>query len=118
MASLPMVASGGGKVASGTFKLSTSAQTTLDLGFEPIFFCAYYRPSQNNNVRVEFLYDKDYSTTNFLYVDYSGPVVLGGRNFGTSTNTQIYSINNNGVTMNKGDSTTSAYDWHYFAIGE
>lgn len=88
----------------GEVQLSASEQTTIDLGFKPIFLCVWW------SVRL-YMYDERYSTTQYRGVTTSG--YSSNYPFDNTGTNRIYKITNNGFIM-----TENSALMHYFAIGE
>lgn len=84
------------KVAQGTFEASTSAQTTINIGFKPKFLVIQQGASSTSGV---LIYDENVSTTASRFAG-SG-TNLGSVNLGVTTNNRLYSINDDGFTVNK-----------------
>lgn len=95
------------KTASGTF--NGSAQLTIGTGFKPQYIAVIGR--LNNSGAALNIYDTRLSTTQCLYTGAS--TSLQYYNLGGTSSHHIYSINNDGFTINKGSNYTGAY----FAIG-
>ena len=117
MASLPMVASGGSKVAVGTFTASLSGTVSVNLGFQPKKLVVWN--IQNDNTmdggKGMCLYDDSFPTNNFFLA--SDAYNLTKKSWGTTETYALNSITSTGFVMNK--VTSANYTtWHYFAIGE
>lgn len=97
------------KTASGTFNSSSTNQTTVNIGFKPQYIAVIGR--LNNSGAALNIYDTRLSTTKCLYTGAS--TSLQYYNLGGKSDHHIYSINNDGFTINKGGNYTGAY----FAIG-
>lgn len=94
----------------GQVTLSTTEQTSVDLGFRPIMLCIWQGTNLSNPARLS-IYDVRYKTDKYRAVfttTYSQDYSFGGSGMNT-----IYEITNNGFTMNTSDHTIV-----YFAIGE
>lgn len=88
----------------GEVQLSESEETTIDLGFRPIFLCVWW------SVRL-YMYDERYSTTQYRAVLTDS--YLSNYPFRNSGINRIYEITDNGFIMTKNSALI-----HYFAIGE
>lgn len=83
----------------------------LNLGFKPKQICIY-----RQGVGWAMFYDENYSTTQFFRVTGGGVSIV---NLGaTSTsNYNIKSIDDDGITLIFNSSTYAGYTWNYYAIG-
>lgn len=101
---------GGQKVVNGTFSTQTSGSYSVNLGFKPKYLAIQAAAgSSATNMQI---YNVDYSTTLFIYATSSA--YSQDKAFGSSTSGVLYSIDNNGFTMNKSGSVVSL---EYMAIG-
>lgn len=94
--------------------LSTSGNTSINLGFKPKYIAYTYTNSAFSTLHAIGIYDERFSTSQFFQAtngNYMRKVNLGGSSFG-----QIYSIDSNGFTVTKAFSTNANY-LQYFAIG-
>lgn len=94
----------------GSFSWSSSAQTTVNVGFKPKYLCI--RGQSTSPTMIIYNEDAASGTTQFLHANGNNTVTT--RNLGTSTGQYLYSINSNGFTVNKTGSGVTGY---YFAIG-
>lgn len=101
---------GGDKVANGTWTQSTTDRTKITLGFKPKYVAI--QASAGSSSTNMIVYNADISTTSFKYA--TANVYATDSNLGTSTNGVLYSIDNDGFTMNK---SGSAIVLDYMAIG-
>lgn len=101
---------GGQKVANGTFSTQTSGSYSINIGFKPKYL-AIQAAAGSSATDIQ-IYDEDYSTTLFIYATSSA--YSQDKTFGSSTTGVLYSIDNNGFTMNKSGSVVSL---EYMAIG-
>lgn len=110
MALYRCLSGGGTKTATGTYTASTTAQTTIDLGFKPkqLTITAF----EGSSLKGIYSYDENVSTTTQAVAGSTS--YLGQGNLGTTSAGRIYSINSNGFTVNK---SNAARTCHYFAIG-
>lgn len=90
---------------SGQFTSSTTTATTIVLGFKPKYLCIMLAASATSNTLK--IYNENMQTTKFLAN--TTWTALGGT--GTAN---IYSINDDGFTVNK---DSSARAWQWFAVG-
>lgn len=91
----------------GTFTNSTSAQTTVNCGFKPKYLAVTF-----SSPSLSWTYDERQSTTQFFI---SGSATyLQKVNLSTTNTNRLYSINNDGFTLNKMSTAGTGY---YFAIG-
>ena len=88
-------------LASGTFTSSNVDSTTINLGFKPKYLCIMLSASATSNTLK--IYNEDMQTTKFL-------ANTTWTNLGGTGNANIYSINDNGFTVNK-DSSARAWTW-------
>lgn len=98
------------KSAHGTFATDATNSTSVNLGFKPKYLAI--RPASGTSVTLIMTYNENYSQTTFKSATstaYSANTALGG-----SANGRLYSINNNGFTVNKLSGVNS---FDYFAIG-
>lgn len=110
MALYRCLSGGGTKTATGTFSTSTSTQTTMNIGFKPKQLTVLV--FEGNTKRAIHSYNADVSTSNYSVA--GNATYLGTANLNTTTSGRIYSINDNGFTMNKSSYVGTCY---YFAIG-
>lgn len=90
---------------SGQFTASTSSQTTVVLGFKPKYLCIMLVATSTSTTHK--IYNQNMYTDKFLAN--TTWTALGGT--GTAN---IYSINDDGFTVNK---DSSARAWQWFAVG-
>ncbi len=93
------------RTASGTVALSTSTSTKVTTGFRPKYIMAYSSSTASQG----FCYNADISTTQFRFFNSSGN---GNASLGSSTGNYLYSINDDGFTINK---ASSARTYYWFA---
>lgn len=113
MAQCMLLRSGGGggeKVANGTWKQSTTSRTKITLGFKPKYLAI--QASAGSSASNMIVYNIDVSPTSFKFA--SQGTYATDLNFNSSTTGVLYSIDNDGFTMNKSD---SAIALEYMAIG-
>lgn len=98
------------KTKTGTFS-GVSTTYKLNLGFKPKQICIY-----RQDMGWMMSYDENYSTTQFYRATSGGAGIV---NLGaTSTsNYNIQSIDDDGVTIIFRDSTYANFSWNYYAIG-
>lgn len=110
---------GGEKIATGTVTLSTSENTTVDIGFKPKFLATLTYVS---NTKVVFcVYDSSLNTTTIFRGAINGSTVAAVAKtmpvaYTTSTPATINSLIDKGFIMNQ-SSNTYGTDCYYFAIG-
>ena len=90
-------------LASGTFMSSNVDSTSISLGFKPKKLCVQLAASSTSTDHR--IYDEDIRSTGFL-------AGTSWKNLGTTTNNYIYSINDDGFTVNK---DSSVRKWSYYA---
>lgn len=101
------------KVAVGTFTTSTSSKTTVNIGFKPKYLCVRLYSTSNTSPYTDYIYDERYSTTAYHLTGTS--TTLTNKPLGESNNYRLYSINDDGFTVN---AVASGYTRAaYFAIG-
>ena len=93
------------RTASGIQAMSTSAQTKITCGFKPNYIMAYATSSTS----LGLFYNKDISTTKSRALNSGGNADY---NLGTSTGSVLYSVDDDGFTVNK---ATSARTYYWFA---
>lgn len=93
------------RTASGSVALSTSTSTKVTTGFRPKYVMAY----SSSNPSQGLCYNEDVSTTQFRCFNSTGNA---NYNLGGSTNNFLYSINDDGFTINK---ASSARTYYWFA---
>lgn len=102
-------ASGGSeKAASGSVTLSTSSTTTVSIGFKP------KKLTVRQGTNTVGIYDEEYSTTKYFRANTGA--YLGAIDLGTTSANRLYSINDDGFTYNKSNSSSNV-DLYYFAVG-
>lgn len=101
---------GGEKVANGTWTQSTTDRTKITLGFKPKYLAI--QASAGSSSTNMIVYNIDVSPTSFKFA--SQGTYATDLNFGSSTGSTLYSIDNDGFTMNK---SSSAISLEYMAIG-
>lgn len=104
---------GTAQVAVGTFSFSTTNRTTINLGFKPkqLFIRA---TDSTQKAYTMNMYDERYSTTKRMAGGTSS--YLNWANLAPTTTSNLYSIDDNGFTVNAGNS--SATIGYYFAVGD
>ena len=93
------------KTASGIQVMSTTGQTKITCGFKPNYIMAY----ATNTTSLGLFYNKDISTTKSRALNSGGNADY---NLGTSTASVLYSVDNDGFTVNK---ASSARTYYWFA---
>ena len=83
-------------------------QIKITLGFKPKAFSMF-----NNRGHI-YIYDDAVSTTQYQFAGTNAYVST--QNLGQTTTNQIYSIDNDGVTLNKTSASTNVL--YYSAVGE
>lgn len=102
---------GYGASASGEYEVSTTEQTTIDIGFKPKYLAIQAAPGGTTSVMM--IYNEDFSTTTYKYATSSS--YAQNRNLNTdTTGSRLYSINENGFTVCP---TTTVIAFSYFAVG-
>ena len=110
---------GGSETATGTTTLSTSASTSVNIGFKPKFLAALTYAS---NTKIVFcVYDSSLSTTIIFRGVINGSTASAAAltmpvAYSTSTPAAINSLTDTGFIMNR-TSNTYGTDCYYFAIG-
>ena len=99
-------------IAIGTFTASTSAQTTVSLGFKPKYLCIRQYSSASAPY-VVYICDERYSTTG--YQGAGTGAYLANQAYEQTNNNRIYKLTDDGFIFNKVASGTTNCD--YFAIG-
>lgn len=96
----------------GTLTYSTSSQTHINCGFKPKYLIITKDLSASASSAM-MIYSEDYSTSKFRIA--GGSSYSADQNLGASANGLIYSIDNDGFTVNK---VSSVYTMQYIAIPE
>lgn len=107
--SITLNVSGNVKVKTGTFYGGKNGRVNVNIGFKPKFLAIL---TSNTSSSAMIIYNEELSTTQFHYAGASTYASM--KNLGTSSNYFLYSINDDGFTMNK---YSTASDSYYFAIG-
>ena len=96
------------KFKQGSVTLSTSSETSVNLGFKPKYLCVYSTNSYYSNI-----YDENVSTTSYIRATSSGPLLKA---FNSNYNGGLVSINSTGFTC-RTCTTSVGLTWKYIAIG-
>lgn len=108
---------GGGsqKVKIGTFTPQASRFSVTGVGFKPKYLAIYVARTTVTSTGVMFIYNEDFSTTKYMSASGDGTGAL--RDFGLSDNYRLYSIDNDGFTINGFTTASWRGTGYYFAIG-
>lgn len=99
-------------IAIGTFTASTSAQTTVSLGFRPKYLCVRQYSSDPTTPYIVYVCDERYSTTG--YQGAGSGSNLANQAYGQTSNNRIYALTDDGFILNKASTYVNCA---YFAIG-
>lgn len=115
MASLPMVASGGGgQVVVDSFTPNSSTRTTINIGFEPQQL-TIWGVKRSGNGKIINMYDVNYESGYFLHAEDDSALTRTALN--GSSNYRLYEVTSTGFTINAVPASSGITTIYYYAIG-
>lgn len=106
---------GGQQVKIGTFTPQSSRFSVTGVGFKPKYLAIYTARTTPTNPGILYIYNQDFSQTQFAFGAGDSNAVLG--NLGTNSNYRLYSIDNDGFTINGYYTASWRGTGYYFAVG-
>lgn len=106
---------GGTKCKQGTFTPEAN-QFHVNVGFKPKYLAiSCFRT--NNYAGTSYMYNEDVSSTKYIYSSSDSGGTLSTQDLGTSTTYRLYSIDDDGFTMNAFTTSSWRGNAYYIAIG-
>ena len=103
------------KLKIGTFTPSSSRFSVTGVGFKPKYLAIYTARTDETLMGCMYIYNEDFSTTKYIYS--SGDATGALRNIGETGNYRLYSIDNDGFTINGYSTASWRGTGYYFALG-
>ena len=101
-----------GASASGTYQVSTTESTSIDIGFKPKYLAIQAAANEANTSMI--IYSEDFSTTTYKYA--TSGLAAQNRTIGDGPDGgRLVSIDDNGFTVYKNSGAASVFT--YFALG-
>lgn len=109
--------SGGAKVKVGTFtNVDSTRFSVTGVGFKPKYLAIYIARTTPSNAGVTYVYNPDFSETQVMRA--AGDTTLALNNLGITNTYCLYSIDDDGFTINGFTNSSWRGTGYYFAIGE